>query len=516
MLTSGTMVGGATEWRGPSGVQIVAGGGEPGVFEGIRVPTFQTLGGTTGTLGAQWSPAPQLTFGGEYAGARDANIYYQPPSSTLLPPEVSNQRISSNTGLLSGAWQDGSTRAQLNLIDGTLDGNNNSLGVWADGSHTRGGYTQTFGVFRIDPNLAWGNQLIASDVQGAYYRIGYQSRRWIADFGVDEVLSVSGHGPDSTFLNGDTRYQLSRDTGIGGVANVLLSRDGTTHTAWSLEGYLDNTNSLGNGRVQVDYADDSQTQDAILTLQQTWNVRGGARLATSAGVEHIQSVAVPGLPAGDSTILRLAAYGGGNLTARLSLDGSVQWAEAVQGRAAPYTSADVSLNYQINRAWGLILSYYENRIGSWTPLVVTSPLTPAVPVPTASQGQRGVFLTLRWQQSRGGHFVPLGGGPGSECQQSEATGHRHAQLPRHHRPDAARRRLRPRRQAAVQLAGAAAALCGGGCSVPRVPPGRAVGQPAQQAAAGPHAQALRPAQGVAAEGALRHVLPGLRRPRRHL
>jgi SdrD B-like domain len=414
MLTSGAMVGAETEWRGPSGAQIVAGGGEPGVFEGIRVPTFQTLGGSTATLGAQWSPAPGFTVGGEYAGARDANIYYQPPSSTLLPPDISNDRISSNTGLLSGAWQDGGTHAQLNLIDGTLDGNNNALGVWADGSHTQGGYTQSFGAFRIDPNLAWGNQLIASDVQGGYYRLGYQSRRWVADFGVDEVLSVSGHGPDSTFLNGDARYQLSRDTGIGGVANVLLSHDGTTHTAWSVEGYLDNTNGLGTGRVQLDYADDSQTQDAILTLQQSWNMSAGTRLSTSAGVEHIQSVIVPGIPAaGDSTIVRVAAYGGGNLTSRFSVDGSVQWADAVSGRAAPYTSADVSLNYQINRSWGVIFTYYENRIGSWTPLVVTSPLTPPVPVPTAAEGQRGVFLTLRYQYARGGHFVPLGGAAGA-------------------------------------------------------------------------------------------------------
>ena len=39
--------GAGTEWRGPSGMQLVAGAGEPGLFEGIKVPTFQTLGGST-------------------------------------------------------------------------------------------------------------------------------------------------------------------------------------------------------------------------------------------------------------------------------------------------------------------------------------------------------------------------------------------------------------------------------------------------------------------------------------
>src|SRR5580704_9615335 len=413
ILASGTMLGAETEWRGPDGLQIVAGGGEPGVFDGIKVPTFDTLGGSTATLGAQWAPADHWSVGGEYAGARDANLYYQPPDSTLLPQDISNQRISSNTALLSAAWQEPGTRAQLNLIDGTLDGNSNAFGVWADGSHTHGPFTQSFGAFRIDPNLAWGNQLITSDVQGGYYRVGYLSRRWTADFGIDEVVSVSGNGADSTFINADARYQLSRDTGIGGVTNVLLSSDGGHHTAWSLEGYLDNVNSLGTGRVQLDYATDSQTQDSTVTLQQTWALRPGARLATSAAVDRIQSTALPGVAQQDATIVRLAAYGGGDLSARLSLDGTIQWAAAVQGRAAPSTSADVTLTYQIARSWGLLFSFYENRVGSRTPLIVSSPLTPAVPTPQASQGQRGLFLTLRYQQARGGHFVPLGGVAGA-------------------------------------------------------------------------------------------------------
>ncbi len=413
MLSSGTMLGAETEWHGPSGLQIVGSGGEPGVFEGIKVPTFDTLGGSTAALGAQWSPAPQWSIGGEYAGAHDANLYYEPPGSTLLPPDVSNQRISSDTGLLSAAWQQGGDKAQINLIDGTLDGNGNAFGVWADASHTHGAFTQAFGAFRIEPNLAWGNQLIMSDVQGGYYRLGYQSRRVTADFGIDEVRSVSGNGVDSTFLNGDARYQLTRDTGVGGIANVLLTSDGSHNTSWSLEGYVDNVNALGTGRVQLDYATAPQTQDSTVTLQQSWTLQPGARLATSVAVDRIHSDAVPGLPEQDSTIVRVAAYGGGDLTARLSLDGNVQWADAVQGHAAPSTSADITATYQMARAWAVLFSFYENHLGAWTPLVVSSPLTPPIPTPQASQGQRGVFLTLRYQEARGGHFVPLGGLPGS-------------------------------------------------------------------------------------------------------
>jgi hypothetical protein len=414
MLSSGTLLGASTEWRGPDGLQLVAGGGEPGVLNGIKVPVFETLGGATAALGAQWSPAPQWTVGGQYAGARDANLYYQPlPGDAVLPPEIGSPRISSNTGIVSAAWQETHSHAQFNLIDGTLDGNSNAFGAFTDASFTRGPYTQSFGAFYIEPNLAWGNQLIVSNAEGGYYRLDYQSRRWVANFGVDEVLPVSGQGVSSTFLNGNTRYQLDRDTGVGAVSNVLVSHDGSSQTTWSLEGYLDQANSRGIGRVQLGYATSTQAEDLSATLQQSWTMPTGIRLATSAAVDTGHVAPIAGLPAQDTTVVRLAAYGGGNLTARFSIDGNVQWATAVQGRAAPSTSADVSLVCQLARAWELLLTYYENRIGSWTPLTITSPLTPPVPTPQASQGQQGIFLTLRWQQSRGGHFVPLGGAPGA-------------------------------------------------------------------------------------------------------
>src|SRR5204862_4459759 len=59
-------------------------------------------------------------------------------------------------------------------------------------------------------------------------------------------------------------------------------------------------------------------------------------------------------------------------------------------------------------------SYYESRVGSWTPLVVTSPLAPPTAAAViAAAGERGMFLTVRYQVARGAHFVPLGGVPGS-------------------------------------------------------------------------------------------------------
>ena len=61
----------------------------------------------------------------------------------------------------------------------------------------------------------------------------------------------------------------------------------------------------------------------------------------------------------------------------------------------------------------MLADYYESRVGSWTPLQVTSPLNPPQPTVIPTMGTRGVFLTVRYQAARGLHFAPLGGAPGS-------------------------------------------------------------------------------------------------------
>jgi hypothetical protein len=400
-LPTGPMQGLTTEWRGPSDLQIVAGGGVPGIYDGILVPDFRTLGGSTATAGAQWSPASHWTVGGQFIDTRDVNL-------AIGPVIDGTSLMSSSTGLMTAAWADGGERVQMNLLDGDVSGKGNATGAWVDASVAQGHILQNAGIFRIDPNMTWGNQLITNDAEGGYYRVGYQSRQWITDAGVDEVHSVSGLGADTTFLTGDTRYQLSRDWGIGGVANLSRSDGGTS---WSLEEYVDHSNAAGTGRVQVDFADTTEGRDTTLTLNETWSLPVGFRLSTSTAVERISGAVVNDLQQ-DSTVLSLAAFGGGQFTARLGVEGNVRWATAVQGQAAPGVSANVSMTWQLSQAWEILATYYDSEVGSWTPLTVVSPLTPPVATAVPSIQERGVFLTLRYRRAAGSHFAPLGGAPG--------------------------------------------------------------------------------------------------------
>jgi hypothetical protein len=344
-----------TEWRGPSGLQVVAGGGVPGLYDGIVVPNFRTLDGSTATAGAQWSPASQWVVGGQFIEAHDVNLAAGPViDGTAL--------TSSATGLLTAAWQDRGEHVQVNLLDGGISGKGNALGTWIDGSLAQGRVTQNAGIFRIDPDLTWGNQLITNDAQGGYYRLNYQSRQWLADAGIDEVRSVSGLGTNTTFLTGDTRYQLSRDWGIGSVANASHTDGGTS---WSLEGFVDHSNGAGTGRAQADFTNTPAGRDAALTLNESWSTPIGTRLSTSAAVERISGAMINGLGQ-DSTVLSIAAYGGGQFSTGLGVEGNVRWAAAVQGQAAPGISANVSLTWQLSQSWEILATYYDSRVGSWT------------------------------------------------------------------------------------------------------------------------------------------------------
>jgi hypothetical protein len=425
-LPTAPMQGLATAWRGPDGVQLVAGGGVPGLFDGIEVPDFRTLDGSTATAGAQWSPASNWTVGGQLIEAHDANLAVG--QVIALPDETA--LISSTTGLVSAAWADKGEHLQLNLLDGEVSGKPNALGGWVDGSITQGRVQQSAGIFRIDPNMTWGNQVIADDMQGGYYRFDYQSRQWMFDAGIDEVHTVSDLGSNITFLTGDTRYQMSRDWGVGGVANISRTDGGTN---WSLEGYVDHANAYGTGRAQADYAQTQEGEDAMLTLDQTWSNSTAVRLSTSTSVERISGAGINGLTQ-DATLLGLAAYGGGQLTPQLSLDGNVRWAAAVQGRAAPGVSANVSLTYQLSANWQILATYYDSRTGSWTPLTVVSPLTPPVETAVATVEERGMFLTFRYRRAAGLHFAPLGGPPGGGS--GEISGIVYLDANNNSRPDA--------------------------------------------------------------------------------
>jgi len=421
-LPTWPLAGGSTEWRGPTGTQLIAGGGVPGVNGGIQVPAFQTLHGSTATVGGQWSPLPKWTLGAQYAEASNVNLAIGSYTGT-------GETASSRTAYMGAAWRDKADSVQLNVLEGTVNASSPAWGVWLDANLASGRYLHNFGVFRLEPGLAWGNQIVSSDTQGGYYRINYQSRQLQVNAGIDEALSVSGQGTDSTFLTGDARYQYSRDLGFGGTVNVRRNRGGNASTpaipspidtgasspiAWSVQGSVDHVNPWGVGRAQLNYAQDQYQDNTILTVDQTWAMPVGATFSTTASIGRIvtRSIPVAGILA-DGTGVSLAAYGSGEIASDLLLNGNLRWGTVTNGNGATGIFANVSLAWRFASQWSLLATYYQNQTSAWTPLVVGSPIAPPIATPVDAANDRGAFLTLRYEFNTGSRFAPLGGRPGT-------------------------------------------------------------------------------------------------------
>ncbi len=399
-LPSTPVTGVSSEWRNARGVAFNAGGGEPGVFDGIRLPVFEGLGGSVATAGAQFSPAPGWLAGAQVATANDVPLGFG--------PLIGDERVSATSWFGGAAWQGVNTRVQGNLVGSRMRSGANpgpdrsdNFGGWIDAYLQDGRVDHSFGAFRFDPDMVWGNQLINSDAQGAYYRASYQSRQWLIDGGIDRVVSVTGDGQDITYATGSARHQFSRDLGFGTGANVRRSDD----TAYSAYAFVDRVAGLGLTRGQFDIAEDSSQRDLQLTLDQSWNMRTGTRLSTAVSV---------GRATDDNGVsgnrVSFAIFGGGDLTSRVSIDGNARWTKSNAAQSETNSFANIALSWRLASNLALSVVYYENRTDTSQPLTVVSPI--AQPIVFESFRDRGFFLTLRFDARAGRATAPLGGRPG--------------------------------------------------------------------------------------------------------
>ncbi len=310
---------------------------------------------------------------------------------------------SSRTLFGSAAWDGQGIRVQGNAITGNVKDGVQRVGSWIDAGVLDGRTLHTFGAFYIEPDLAWGNQTIANDVQGAYYRANYRSRQWLLDGGGDFVRPVSDAGISTTYLTGSARYQFNRDVGAGAGINWLHA--GTS--AWSAYVFGERNHPWGIGRLQLDTAEDSRRRDVQLKYEQTWAMPAATHLATAASVGRLSDTI------GQNNRFRLQAVGGGDIAHNLSIDGNLTWTRSPGAQDPTAIYANVGLNWRFLVDWLLTVGYYENRTDTSSPIVVSSPIAPPAPFLNETLKDRGVFLTLRFDGRAGTPTMALGGPSGS-------------------------------------------------------------------------------------------------------
>ncbi|HTS54819.1 MAG TPA: hypothetical protein VMH26_16225 [Burkholderiales bacterium] len=387
-------LGAATEWRRNGDLQLNASVGEPGLYTGIFVPTFESLGGRVATGGLQYRFSNEWAAAAQVAAVNDVALGTGPSASLGT---TSARSLYAGTG-----WGTANARAQLNFVDSAIEDGSNQTGVWFDaGGRTERVY-HSFGAFYLSPNLVWGNQPLPSNIEGAYYRADFQTRRWMIDGGLDYVAPVSGPGSATLYAVGNVRYQYLTGLGIGGGANVL---EGATN-AWSAFGYVDYANPWGIGRAQINYATDSQQDSTQLTIDQSWNPGAGTNLSTSLLLGHLDSGGASANSVG------VAVFGTLPLGGRLTLSANARWTKAFGDLPSENVLANLALNWGFAPGWMASLNYYESRNTGQIPLVVTSPIPTLTPVFVQQLNDRTVFLALRYEWRGGTPSVPLSGAAG--------------------------------------------------------------------------------------------------------
>lgn len=397
ILPSVTFAGIGTDWlQTESKLQLQASYGRGGSFDGARVVGFDLADGDVASVASQWQWAPGWT-GAAAALATDGRLIPDDDGG-LLVEESETQAL-----LVATGWKDANNGLTLTLqsSDGDLG---QAFGAWADGRADRGRYSHRYGLFRLEPGLAWGALPIANDAQGAYYRIAYQHARWSWNAGLDRIDSVSGNSFEGTYGNAYARYQANTRTGVGGGVNV---RDSQFSTAISTQLFLDRTHRWGQSRLQYDHLDggDGGGDSWEFKLDHSLPMKQGTRLAFS--LTH-GSLSYEGEAATKTT--SLSAIGGLNLTDRLSLDGSARYSRGSGPDAFRGTDLNLNLNWRISTRWWLIGSVYENRGSRRSPFIL-DPLAPDTYYDLPRD--RSIFLSLRYERRAGTASAVLGGAPGS-------------------------------------------------------------------------------------------------------
>lgn len=394
-------VGGA--WEQPAtGWQIQASHGEPGRLEGQPTSVFRSGSGQRSSLGLQWHAGaadtrtadplarPGWTLAAQVETARQISLLDQP----LLPGD----RFDADSALLAARHETQDRRLQAHAVQtrGGTTGTH-SRGFWFDAEWDDGPRRHGAGLYRLDPNLSWAGQPMASDVEGLTVRSAWRTRQWSAEASLDGLRSVSGPSTVGLYATASGRQRLGPDSQLG--AGFSLRDFGGR--AWSSYGDWRWGNAWGRSGLRLELSGDaSRASEQRLSYDQDWHVPQGWTLSTSFALGR--TAASGGEPAQSlwAGALSLAAP----LTPRAGLRASIDTEQRSGGERQH--SLSLSANWRIDNRWSLEGQANRN-IGRSQSGLSLDPLAP--PATAFSTADRSFYAVLRYELQAGTRRAPLGG-----------------------------------------------------------------------------------------------------------
>ncbi len=384
--------GASTEWFNAGTLtQFMASSGELGRLQGYPISGFLPLAGTVSMIAAQGHDD------GWHLALRQAHA--DGVSQTESPSQPSDY-VTSDSTHVSVRRESANHGIQGSVVRTLAKGDSRTrYGAWVDADLRVGSTSYGAGVFRLDPNLSWSGQPMASDIEGAYLRGSTHTRQWTAQGSVDVLRSITGAGDTGVLANasGQWRYSRSLSFGLGGTARRYNGNAGSafadtrwTHD-WGSSGLRGEFTSSGNGE-----------RSRRFTFDHGWALSQGWMLTTSvlAGRESG--------PETDRTLWGGAMSVTAPLSSDITLTGNANTERRNDGNGV--TGANLSLVWRLARNWALEGNLYYSR-GRVTQLLPIDPLAPQPDRFTATSDTKSVFLLLRYEDRAGSRTVPLGGPP---------------------------------------------------------------------------------------------------------
>ncbi|HVE52658.1 MAG TPA: hypothetical protein VNB23_04685, partial [Ramlibacter sp.] len=204
-----------------------AGYGLRGNLRGGPYPGFER---TQGTLG--WAGYSRRFGEQAFAGVQASQATEVPVFSLTAPAGVATATIHSaaaSVGYGKETLSPGDHRGRVTVLHSSTSGVGPATGVFLEGSARAGNMRHEFGAYRADADLHYGDYMIASDNQGAYWRVDASNMRLNWGAGIDVEEQNPRREPNrpnrlSIGLQANAQLRIDRDQLIGGSAVVLNSR----------------------------------------------------------------------------------------------------------------------------------------------------------------------------------------------------------------------------------------------------------------------------------------------------
>ena len=267
--------------------------GEPGLFGGVRLSDFTSLGGLAVSGGGQVQVAPHWTAAVQALAVRDTRDPYAVIQQAGTSPVQS--RISAQAGYAALAYTGGGLRVQANGIWSNRSGGTvnaivpagDAFGGWLDARLRIGRASHSAGLYYFAPGLAWGTSALINNARGGYYRFASSSQRWRWTINLDAVEAVKGGGNSGLIGNVEVRRKVTFNTWAGFSSTVRRTRG---QTSGQVLGFVDFSNRLGETRAELGLAHDPGKSVYRVGLNQHWALPdwlpAGSRLSTQVAYQH--------------------------------------------------------------------------------------------------------------------------------------------------------------------------------------------------------------------------------------